>query len=188
MLAKQALLVPTKSQYWPVIAVFGSLALVVSAKLQVPFYPVPLTMQTAVVFLLGLAFGPRIAVAAVLAYLAQGAVGLPVFAGTPEKGIGLAYMLGPTGGYLAGFVVAAWICGHAAAAGWRGWRIAGAVLLSTLAIYALGVGWLTTLIGFDKAIAFGLLPFIYGDLLKWALVVAVAELGLSRLAANLREA
>lgn len=187
MLAKQALLLPTKTQYWPLIAIAGSLALIVSAKLQVPFYPVPITMQTAVVFLLGLAFGPRVAVAAVLAYLAQGAVGLPVFAGTPEKGIGLVYMLGPTGGYLLGFVAAAWICGHAAVAGWRGWKVAMTVLVSTIVIYAMGVSWLAMLIGFDKAIEFGLLPFIYGDVLKWALVVAVAELGLSRLSAKLRE-
>ena len=81
-----------------VLAVVGSLLLWLSAKVQVPFYPVPMTLQTAVVFLLGIAYGWRLAAATELLYLAEGAVGLPVFAGTPEKGIGLPYMLGPTGG------------------------------------------------------------------------------------------
>ena len=93
------------------LAVLGSLLLWASAKIQVPFYPVPMTFQTAVVFLIGLAYGWRLAVATLLLYLAQGAMGLPVFAGTPEKGIGLPYMVGPTGGYLAGFVAAAAITG-----------------------------------------------------------------------------
>src|ERR1700736_872176 len=85
-----------------VLALLGSLALTVSAKLQVPFYPVPMTMQSLVVLLIGLAFGWRLGTATVLLYLGEGLAGLPVFAGTPEKGIGLAYMMGPTGGYLAG--------------------------------------------------------------------------------------
>src|SRR5256885_9623717 len=89
------------------LAVLGSLALTLSAKLQVPFYPVPMTMQSLVVLLIGLAFGWRLGTATVLLYLAEGLAGLPVFAGTPEKGIGLAYMMGPTGGYLVGFVLAA---------------------------------------------------------------------------------
>src|SRR5947209_549651 len=88
-----------------VLAGLGSLALTLSAKLQVPFYPVPMTMQSLVVLLIGLGFGWRLGTATVLLYLAEGLAGLPVFAGTPEKGIGLAYMMGPTGGYLAGFVL-----------------------------------------------------------------------------------
>jgi len=88
------------------LAVLGSLALWVSAKISIPFWPVPLTMQTLVVLSLGMAFGAKLGVATVLLYLAQGALGLPVFPGTPEKGIGLAYMLGTTGGYLIGFVLA----------------------------------------------------------------------------------
>ena len=83
-----------------VLALAGSLLLWASAKVQVPFYPVPITMQTGVVLLLGIAYGPRLAVATVLLYIAEGAVGLPVFAGTPERGIGLPYILGPTGGYI----------------------------------------------------------------------------------------
>src|SRR5690606_14969027 len=93
------------------VVVLGTLLLTASAKIQVPFWPVPMTMQTFVVLFLGAALGPRLGALTVLLYLAQGALGLPVFAGTPEKGIGLAYMLGPTGGYLIGFVPAAYVVG-----------------------------------------------------------------------------
>ena len=79
--------------------------LILSAKIQVPFWPVPMTMQTLVVVALGLGMGLRLGTAAMLLYLVEGAIGLPVFAGTPERGIGLAYMAGPTGGYLAGFLL-----------------------------------------------------------------------------------
>jgi biotin transport system substrate-specific component len=89
----------------------GSLLLTLSAKINVPFYPVPMTMQTFAVILIGAAFGWRLGTATVLFYLAQGAMGLPVFAGTPEKGIGLAYMAGPTGGYLLGFAARAFVTG-----------------------------------------------------------------------------
>jgi len=96
-----------------VLLVLGaSLLLTLSAKIQVPFWPVPMTMQSYMVLVLGMALGPRLGPAAVAVYLAQGAIGLPVFAGTPEKGIGLAYMAGPTGGYLLGFFVAAVITGQ----------------------------------------------------------------------------
>ena len=117
------------------LALLGSALLTLSAKVQVPFYPVPMTMQTLVVLLIGMAFGARLGVAAVALYLAEGAVGLPVFAGTPEKGIGLAYMIGPTGGYLLGFVVAT------AVAGWLAERrnepagIGLAVVAGSIAIY-----------------------------------------------------
>jgi biotin transport system substrate-specific component len=163
-------------------AVAGSLLLWASAKVQVPFYPVPMTMQTAVVFLLGIAYGPRLAVATVLLYLAEGAAGLPVFAGTPEKGIGLPYMLGPTGGYLAGFVAAAaitgWVAGRA-----RHWLAIGlGVLAATAAIYLLGAAWLATFVGAGKALALGVAPFLLGDAVKLALVTALAAAaGLGRL-------
>jgi biotin transport system substrate-specific component len=98
-------------------AVAGSILLAISAKISIPFYPVPLTMQTFMVIGLGLALGPRLGMAAVALYLAQGAAGLPVFAGTPEKGIGLAYMMGPTGGYLLGYLIAAFVAGHLAERG-----------------------------------------------------------------------
>ncbi len=163
------------------LALFGSLLLTVSAKVQVPFYPVPMTLQTLVVFLLGIAYGPRLAVATVAFYLAQGAIGLPVFAGTPEKGIGLAYMMGPTGGYLLGFAAAA------AVAGWTAERSRGAlttalgIAAATATIYLLGAGWLAAMVGVEKALALGVVPFLLGDVVKLALATAIAEAGLSRL-------
>ena len=93
------------------LATLGSVVIAISSKIQIPFYPVPMTMQTFVVLALSMAFGWRLATATILLYLAEGALGLPVFAGTPEKGLGLQYMLGSTSGYLTGFVFAAMICG-----------------------------------------------------------------------------
>jgi biotin transport system substrate-specific component len=157
------------------LAIAGSLLLWASAKVQVPFWPVPMTMQTFVVLGLGAAFGWRLGMATVALYLLEGALGLPVFAGTPEKGIGLAYMAGPTGGYLAGFVLAAGITGWLAERGFdRNVLTMGlAMLAGTLAIYALGLGWLGTLIGYEKAVQFGLLPFIPGDIAKLILAAIV---------------
>jgi biotin transport system substrate-specific component len=100
------------------LVLIGSLLLTLSARVQVPFFPVPMTLQVLVVLLIGVAYGPRLAGATLAAWLAQGAAGLPVFAGTPEKGLGLAYMAGPTGGYLAGFLVAAILVGWLAERGW----------------------------------------------------------------------
>jgi biotin transport system substrate-specific component len=93
------------------IVFIGSIVLTISAKINVPFYPVPMTMQTFVVIFIGMAFGWKLGLATVFAYLVEGAFGFPVFAGTPEKGIGIAYMIGPTGGYLFGFLVAVFIAG-----------------------------------------------------------------------------
>ena len=165
------------------LAILGSLAIWVSAKIQIPFYPVPMTMQVFVILAIGAAFGSRLGAATVLLYLAEGAAGLPVFAGTPEKGIGLAYMAGPTGGYLIGFVIAAFITGTLAERGWdRNFvTTALAMLFGLAAIYALGLLWLAAPflpitefggIGFDKAIQFGLQPFIIADLVKVALATA----------------
>ena len=162
------------------LAILGTLAIWVSAKIQIPFYPVPMTMQVFVVLAIGAAFGSRLGAATVLLYLAEGAAGLPVFAGTPEKGIGLAYMAGPTGGFLIGFVIAAFITGTLAERGWdRNFvTTALAMLFGLAAIYALGLLWLAAPflpitefggIGFDKAIQFGLQPFIIADLVKVAL-------------------
>ena len=101
-----------------VLALAGTALLTISAKIKVPMWPVEMTMQTFVVLGLGMAYGARLGAATVLLYLAQGAAMLPVFTGTPEKGIGLAYMMGPTGGYLLGFVAAAWLVGMLAERGW----------------------------------------------------------------------
>lgn len=156
------------------LAVAGAALLTLSAKVQIPFYPVPLTMQTFVVLAIGMAFGWKLGALTVLLYLAQGAAGLPVFAGTPAKGVGLAYMLGPTGGYLLGFVIAAAACGFLAERGWdrRASTTFAAMLVGNLLIYACGLLWLGAVVGWDQPLlAWGLLPFLPGDALKIALAV-----------------
>ena len=93
------------------LVLLGTLLLTISAKIKVPFYPVPMTMQTFVVVLIGITFGWKLGLATIFTYLFEGAIGLPVFAGTPEKGIGIIYMIGPTGGYLFGFIFSVFIAG-----------------------------------------------------------------------------
>ena len=158
------------------LAVVGSLALWLSAKIQVPFYPVPMTMQTFVVLVIGMAFGWRLGGATILLYLAEGAVGLPVFAGTPERGIGLAYMMGPTGGYLVGFFFSAVVVGWLAERGWdrRVIPTLAAMVAGTAIIFAFGVLWLGAFIGWDQPVLdLGLIPFLPGAAFKIALAAAV---------------
>lgn len=160
------------------LVILGAILLTISAKIKVPFYPVPMTMQVFVVLALGLALGFRLALATVLLYLAAGAAFLPVFAGTPERGIGLAYMIGPTGGYLLGYIFSASAVGLLADRGWsRHWAKAIiACLIGLVLIYMPGVVWLGTVIGWDKPVLeLGLTPFILGDLLK----VLIAALGVT---------
>jgi biotin transport system substrate-specific component len=161
--------------YWrnAVLAVIGTLALTVSAKLQIPFWPVPLTMQTFVVLVIGMAYGWKLGTATLLFYLAQGALGLPVFAGTPARGLGLAYMTGPTGGYLAGFVAGAALCGWLAERGWdrSPWRTAVAMSVGHVLILAFGWVWLAKLAGAQKAYAAGVAPFYLATVVKTALAV-----------------
>lgn len=160
------------------LAVAGTILIAVAAKIQVPFYPVPLNMGTFAVLTLAMAYGPRLAMATILLYMAEGAAGLPVFAGTPEKGIGIAYMTGPTGGYLLGYVLATAVCAWGAVKGFDRHIVkAGAVMLAAnVAIYVPGLLWLGALLGWDKPILeWGLYPFIPGDLTKLAL--AAASLG-----------
>jgi biotin transport system substrate-specific component len=162
-----------------VLAVLGTLLLTLSAKLHVPFYPVPMTFQTLVVLGLGMAYGWRLGAATVALYLLQGALGLPVFSGTPEKGIGLAYLLGPTGGYLFGFFVAAGVCGWLAERGWDRSVIttALAMLIGNVIIYVPGLLWLGGLFGWDKPILeWGLTPFILGDAMKLTLAAVLMPL------------
>ena len=158
-----------------VLVVLGSLLLTASAKIQVPFWPVPMTLQTGVVLLLGLVMGPRLAVAAVALYLAQGALGLPVFANTPARGVGLAYMMGPTGGYMVGWLLAAAFVGWAAGR-WRSLLALFAICLVGVALnYAPGLIWLTTFTGsLEQSLAVGAFPFILGDVVKAALAVSLA--------------
>jgi biotin transport system substrate-specific component len=157
------------------LAVAGTVVLTLAAKTQVPFWPVPMTLQTLAVFAIGAAYGLRLGVATLVLYLMQGAMGFPVFAGTPEKGIGLAYMAGPTGGYLLGFVVMAAIAGWAADRGWsrNPLKLGGAMLLGEVVMLALGALWLSYLFGFEKGIAFGVGPFIVTDVIKLALAACL---------------
>jgi biotin transport system substrate-specific component len=162
-----------------VLAVAGAALMTIAAKIRIPFYPVPMSMQTFVVLTLGMAYGWRLGGATFALYLAEGALGLPVFAGTPEKGIGLAYMMGSTGGYLIGFVLAAMAVGWLAERGWDRSvvRTAGAMLIGNAIIYVPGLLWLGGLFGWDKPIlAWGLTPFLLGDLVKLALAAAVLPL------------
>lgn len=158
------------------LAVVGSLALWVSAKIQVPFYPVPMTMQTFMVLIIGMAFGWRLGAATILLYLAEGALGLPVFANSPERGIGLAYMMGPTGGYLLGFVVSAAVVGFLGQKGWDRSVVTTllAMTIGTAIIFGFGLLWLGSLIGWDKPILqLGMYPFLPGAAFKIVLAAAV---------------
>jgi len=155
------------------LAVLGVALLTLSAKVKVPMYPVPVTLQPMVVLGIGVAFGFRLGLATLVLYVAEGALGFPVFAGTPEKGIGIAYLMGPTGGYIFGFVLAA------ASVGWlaeRGWdrnilKMTLACLLGLALIYGPGLLQLGAVVGFDKPIlAWGFYPFILADLVKVAIV------------------
>jgi biotin transport system substrate-specific component len=152
----------------------GSALLAISAHVQLPFWPVRLSMQSFVVLAIGLACGGRLGAATLLAYIAEGAFGLPVFQG----GAGLAYMAGPTGGYLLGFVLAAWAVGTLADRGaTRGWIGTVAVLfLGEVLIYAPGVAWLAVLFGPAKSLGFGLVPFLPAEAVKLALAAAATPL------------
>lgn len=154
------------------MALLGTALLTVCAKIQVPFYPVPLTMGTLAVLLIGMGYGWRLATATLLLYMVQGAAGLPVFAGTPEKGIGLTYMMGGTGGYLIGYVLAAGVCGWLAERGMGQHFISTmlVMLVGNALIYVPGLLWLGALYGWDKPILeWGLTPFILGDATKLVL-------------------
>ncbi|MEI9412510.1 biotin transporter BioY [Mesorhizobium salmacidum] len=158
-----------------VLAIAGTLLLTLSAKTKVVLGPVDISMQTLAVFLIAAAFGMRLGVATLLLYMAEGAMGFPVFQGTPEKGIGIAYMLGSTGGYLAGFVVMAAIVGWAAERGWdrHPIKLFNAMLVAEVVMMAMGFAWLALLIGPEKSWQFGVVPFIVGDLIKVALAASL---------------
>ena len=157
------------------LSVAGALALTLSAKAQVPFYPVPLTLQTLVVMVLGAAFGARLATAATVLYLVEGAAGLPVFAGTPEKGNGLAYMIGPTGGFLAGFVLAAAFIGWCADRGLdrSAWKLTAVLFAGHALIFVPGFVWLAKFIGVEKAWMAGVAPFYLATVVKTLLAAAI---------------
>ena len=153
-----------------VIAILGSILLTISAKIKIPFYPVPMTMQTFVVLFLGIVLGPKIGLLTVSLYLFEGIFGLPVFAGTPEKGVGLIYFTGPTMGYLTGFLVAVYIAGS--------FKYEKKIInnffkltISVSFIYIMGLIWLGMLIGWDKPIfKLGAQPFLLAELFKMLLL------------------
>ncbi|WP_376705432.1 biotin transporter BioY [Mesorhizobium sp. ISC25] len=157
------------------LALAGTLLLTLSAKTKVMLGPVDISMQTLAVLLIAASFGMRLGVATLLLYMAEGALGLPVFQSTPEKGIGVAYMLGSTGGYLAGFVVMAAIVGSAADRGWdrHPIKLFNAMLVAEIVMMAMGFAWLALLIGSEKSWQFGVLPFMVGDLIKVALAASL---------------
>jgi biotin transport system substrate-specific component len=160
------------------IVLAGSLVIAVAAQVWVmlPFSPVPVTGQTFAVLLVGCLLGRVRGTAAVMAYLAEGAAGLPVFA---EAKAGPLILLGPTGGYLAGFVPGAWICGALAERGWD--RRVGstllAMILGNVAIFALGLPWLARYVGAANVLPMGFWPFLPGDVVKIGLAAAILPLG-----------
>ena len=153
----------------------GSVLLTISSKIKIPFYPVPMTMQTFVVLFLGMSFGYRIGLAAVSLYLVEGIIGLPVFSNSPEKGVGFIYFTGPTMGYLIGFLFATFLAGYF---NFKGNILINFIklLISVSTIYILGVFWLGSLIGWDKPIIqLGATPFLLAELFKIAILTLLAK-------------
>ena len=158
------------------VILFSTFLIMLSAKLKVPFYPVPMTMQPFIIVLIGIIFGWRLGGTIVLTYLLQGALGLPVFAGTPEKGIGLSYILGPTFGYILGFLASVVI------AGYLNFKVnfLKRIVFASLCIapiYILGMIWLGSIIGWDKPIFdLGAKPFLLAELFKVILIATILPL------------
>lgn len=156
----------------------ASLFIGVSARIVIPLSPVPLTLQPFAVLLMGALLGPQRSVLAVLAYISEGLLGLPFFVGASANP--LSYLLGATGGYIIGFIPAAYLMGYLTAkinSKYYTLACMGSGLLATVSIYACGVSWLSLSIGFDNAIKFGLMPFIVGDIAKiYAVSVVLALL------------
>ena len=158
-----------------IFALIGSILLTISAKIKIPFYPVPMTMQTFIVLFLGISFGYKVGVLSVVFYLIEGIMGLPVFSNSPEKGIGLAYFVGPTMGYLIGFIFACLIAGIFTYG--KNYILNFLkIIIATSVIYILGILWLGNLIGWDKPILeFGVYPFLYAELFKILLLTALVN-------------
>ena len=155
--------------------VLGSIALTISAKIKIPFYPVPMTMQTFVVLFLGISLGYKVGLATIGLYLLEGIVGLPVFSNSPEKGVGLLYFTGPTMGYLIGFLIACYLASMIKFED-SYFVILGKLVLATSTIYILGLLWLGTLIGWDKPIfALGAKPFLLAEIFKISILALLAK-------------
>ena len=153
----------------------GSIALTISAKIKIPFYPVPMTMQTFVVLFLGISLGYKIGLASVGLYLFEGIIGLPVFSNSPEKGVGLIYFTGPTMGYLIGFLTACYLASMVKFED-SFFIVLGKLVFATLTIYILGLLWLGTLIGWEKPIfALGAKPFLLAEIFKISILALLAK-------------
>ena len=158
-----------------IVIFLGSIILAISAKIKIPFYPVPMTMQTFVVLFLGIGFGYKVALATVGLYLLEGIIGLPVFSNSPEKGIGLVYFTGPTMGYLIGFLSACFLASFVKLND-NYFVITIKLILSVSTIYIFGVLWLGTLIGWDKPIfELGVMPFLLAEIFKIALLTVLTK-------------
>ena len=153
------------------LALFGTFLLAISSKVQVPFWPVPMTMQTFVIFLIGMTYGFKLASLTLVAYLIEGAIGLPVFA----KGGGIAYLTGPTAGYLYGMVFAAGIIGFFADRGFNNsyFKSFMSLIIGAFVIFLFGIGYLGSIIGYDKAMVAGLYPFILSEFFKIGLAATI---------------
>ena len=153
------------------LMLIGTLILAFSSKVQVPFWPVPMTMQTFVIFLIGMTYGVRLCFATVTLYLLEGAAGLPVFA----SGGGLSYLFGPTAGYLYGMLFASVAISYFANLGFSKtyFKAAFSLIIGSIIIFSFGILYLGSIIGYEKAIAAGLLPFIPSEIFKIALAVAL---------------
>ena len=155
--------------------ILGSIALTISAKIKIPFYPVPMTMQTFVVLFLGVSLGYKIGLASVGLYLLEGIMGLPVFSNSPEKGVGLIYFTGPTMGYLIGFLVASYLASKINSKD-NFLIILTKIIIATSTIYILGLLWLGTLIGWDKPIFdLGAKPFLLAEIFKIFLLALLTK-------------
>ena len=155
--------------------IFGSIALTISAKIKIPFYPVPMTMQTFVVLFLGVSLGYKIGLASIGLYLFEGILGLPVFSNSPEKGVGLIYFTGPTMGYLIGFLTAGYLASKVNSKDSL-LLILVKLTIATSTIYMFGLLWLGTLIGWDKPIiALGAQPFLLAEIFKVVLLAMITK-------------
>lgn len=158
------------------LTLLGTALMTLAAKTQIPFWPVPMTLHTLAVMVFAAALGPRLAAAIFISYLTLGAFGVPVFSGTPERGIGLAYMAGPTGGYLLGYMIATLFVGIFAHK--RGLATTFFVmLLGMIPVYGLGLIWLAQFVPNEKVLALGFMPFILGDVVKIALAALLVWTG-----------
>ena len=165
----------TKILKYLLIIFLGSILLTISSKIKIPFYPVPMTMQTFVVLFLGMSFGYKIGLATVSLYLLEGIIGLPVFSNSPEKGVGIIYFTGPTMGYLIGFLLATFL------AGYFNFKVNIfytflKLIISVSVIYILGIFWLGNLIGWDKPIIqLGVTPFLLAELFKISILAILSK-------------